>query len=284
MTRMQQVPRRGVILAGLATALPALAQDFPARPVRIVVIAPPGTSPDIALRLLAEPLARRWGQPVVVDNRAGANGNLGAQAILRGAPDGHLLLFTSASPMVMNEHLTRNMPFNPARDFTPISLALTTPFMISASPTLGVSTMDELVTLARGRPAPLTFASPGATTVARFTGERMGRAAGIPLVNIPYNSSAQGVTDLLAGRVDLMVDGTPVLAPLAGVKHLAVTSAERIPGFETVPTLAEAFPRRRLHRLARPGGAGGDGGRVGGAHRRRFRRGADPAGNAHPLP
>lgn len=241
--------RRTLLAAGLAAAaLPrqALGQGgFPSRPVRIVVGAAPGSAPDIGLRLLADRLATLWRQPVVVENRVGAAGNLGAQAVARAQGDGHTLLFAQASPIVLNQHLMRSMPFDPARDLAPVSLLLMTPFILAARPGLGVQTLDDLLRLARPAPGRITFATSGATSLPRFAAEQLARRAGVELSNIPYNGSPPALQDALAGRVDLVIDGTPLLAPQVRARALtplAITAPSRFPGLEEVPTVAETFP------------------------------------------
>lgn len=240
--------RRVLAAAALAAAAPRqlrATEAFPARPIRIVVGAAPGSAPDIALRLLAERLAGLWRQPVIVDNRVGAAGNLGAQAVARAPGDGHVLLFAQASPIVLNQHLMRAMPFDPARDLAPVSLLLMTPFILAARPGLEVATLDDLLRLARQAPGRITFASSGATSLPRFAAEQLARRAGVELSNIPYNGSPPALQDTLGGRVDLVIDGTPLLAPqirARALTPLAITSAARFPGLEEVPAIAETFP------------------------------------------
>lgn len=239
--------RRSVLaLAAAAAPGPALAQAaFPSRPVRVVLGAAAGSAPDTAMRLMADRFAAVWGQPVVVENRPGAGGNLGAAAMARAEPDGHVLLLAQASTFVLNQHLLRTMPFDPARDFAPVTMLLHTPFVLVARPGLGVADLPGLVARARRTEGGLTFGTSGATSLPRLAGEALARAAGISLVNVPYGGSPAALSDVLAGRTDLMVDGTPLLTPPARagtVVPLAVTSAARFPPLPGVPTLAEAYP------------------------------------------
>lgn len=240
--------RRSLMTALGAGAIlaPRLARPqgtFPSRPVRVIVGTAAGSAPDTAMRLLAPRFEAAWGQPVVVDNRPGAGGNLGAATVVRAEPDGHTLLFAHATTIVLNQHLMRAMPFDPARDLTPITLLMTTPFLVAARPGLGIRNLAELASLAGRRE--LTFGTSGATTLPRLTGEALARAAGVNLLNVPYGGSPAALTDTLAGRTDLIIDGTPLLTPQIRAGNLvpiAITSATRFPGLEEVPAIAETYP------------------------------------------
>ena len=242
--------RRGLIAAaaGLGWCVPqarAAEGGFPSRPVKFLVGMPAGGAPDVIARILADRLSAQWGQPVIVDNRPAASGNLAAQAVARGETDGHTLLFAHASMLLLNEGLMRNVPFNGERDFTPVSLLMSTPFMVAARPGMPASTLAELGAYARSRPGPVTFATISATGLPRFVGERLRTSLGIEMVNVPYSAMSGAVQDTIAGRVDLLIDGTPVITPQAKggfLKALAVTSPARFPGIEEVPTAAESIP------------------------------------------
>ncbi len=244
--------RRHLIAGGTAAlaawgAPAARAQDpaFPTRPVRLLVGIPAGGAPDVIARILAERLSTVWRQPVVVDNRGAASGNLAAQAVAQAEPDGHTLLFAHASLILLNDGLMRDVPFNVEADFAPISLLIRTPFMVASRAALPADTLGGLRDYARGRPEGLTFATLSATGLPRFVGERIKAALGVPLVNVPYTTMAGAVQDTIAGRVDLLIDGTPVITPqlrAGGLKALAITSPERFAGLEGVPTAAESIP------------------------------------------
>lgn len=238
------IGRRTLLLAPLAT--PALAQSaFPARPIRMVLGAGPGSAPDVAARLMSEQLAIRWRQPVVVENRQAANGNLAAQLVAGAEGDGHTLLFAQASILLLNQYLMRNPGFDPERDFAPISMLMATPFLICTGPSHPARTLAELVALARERPGALNFATSSGTNLPRFAGELLKQAAGIDLVNVPYSSMAGGVQDVIAGRCDLMIEGTPVLTPQVRsgqMRALAITGSEPFPGLEAVPLVAASYP------------------------------------------
>ena len=233
----------GAVAAAWAHRTEAEEAAFPTRPVRLLVGIPAGGAPDVIARLLADRLGALWGQPVVVDNRPAASGNPAAGAVATAPPDGHTLLFAHASLLLLNEGLMRNVPFNGDRDFTPVSLLATTPFIVASRPGAPYAGLDGL--RARGRPEGITFATLSATGLPRFVGERVKTALGIPMVNVPYVSMAGAVQDVAAGRVDLLIDGTPVITPqIRGgfLKGLAVTSAERDPAIPDVPTAAETIP------------------------------------------
>lgn len=264
--------RRNLLAGGAALAAPRLAKAqaaFPSRPVRLLLGVPPGGAPDVAARLMADALSARWRQPVVVDNRPAGNGNIAAQAVTRGETDGHSLLMAQASILVLNEPLQRNTPYDTERDFVPISLLMVTPFLIAARPDFPANDLNGLRDVARAR-GNLTFASIGATNLPRFVGEMLKKAMGFPMTNVPYSSVSGAVQDTIAGRVDLYLDGTPVLTPQVRarqMKALAITSPGPFPGLEdiqpasaTVPNFApmgwfglvgpKAMPRETVDRVA----------------------------------
>jgi tripartite-type tricarboxylate transporter receptor subunit TctC len=247
---MTMIGRREALAAStaalLAGAHPAGAQaPFPSRNIRLLIGAAPGGAPDVAARLMAERLSATWRQPVVADNRPAGNGSLAAQALAGAEADGHALLYAHASILVLNEALMRSPGYNSERDFAPVTLLMTTPFVITARPGLPANTLPELIALARARPGQMTFATSSATNLPRFAGELLKRVAGIDMVNVPYASAPAAVQDTIAGRVDLTIDGTPALIPQVRsglLKAIALTSATRFPGLEEIPVVAESFP------------------------------------------
>ncbi len=239
--------------AALTTlALPALAPNlarsqaaFPARPVRVLVGVPPGGAPDVAMRLMGERLSAIWNQPVVIDNRPAANGNLAAQALAAAEGDGHTLLFAQASILVLNEALMRSAGFDAERQFVPISYVMSTPFLIAARPNHPANTLADLLRLAAARPGAVTFATSSGANLPRFCGELVNRAARVEMQNVPYSSIAGAVADTIAGRTDVMIDGTPVMTPqvrTGAMKAIAVTSERRFPALPDIPTVSEVFP------------------------------------------
>ncbi|MCR0985619.1 Bug family tripartite tricarboxylate transporter substrate binding protein [Roseomonas populi] len=246
---MRISPSRRAVLAGAAAlALPAVAHGadaFPSRPVRLVLGVPPGGAPDVAARLMADGLAARWKQPVVVDNRPAGNGNVAAQAVARGEADGHMLLMAQASILVLNEFLIRSVPYDTERDFVPVSHLMSTPLMIAAGPNLPVKDLAELKRVAKERGGRMTFATSGATNLPRFAGEMLKAALGIEMNNVSYSSVPGAIQDTIMGRTDLVIDGTPVITPQVRggqLKPIAVTSETRFPTLQDIPTVAETVP------------------------------------------
>jgi tripartite-type tricarboxylate transporter receptor subunit TctC len=243
---MPRITRRAAGLAAAALALaprPGGAQDaaWPARPIRLIVPFGPGSTTDLLGRAVAQHLAQQTGQQVVVENRPGAGGNIGAEAASRAAPDGYTLLMGAASTNAINPSLYRNLRFDPIRDFAPIALVATVTNVLVVPPQLPATNVRELIALARQRD--LSFGSGGAGGSIHLSGELFKGMAGIAMVHVPYNGSAAAMPDLLSGRVDMMFDGLPVSLPhiRAGrLRALGVTSARRSPLLPEVPTIAES--------------------------------------------
>lgn len=185
----------------------AVAQDgYPARPITLVVPFPAGGVTDVVARELANRLGTSLGQPVVVENRAGASGNIGTQAVARAAPDGYTLGVLTVSAMSIGPHLSRKLPFDPSRDFTPITNLVNTPGAVIASPTTPFNSFAEFVRYAKANPRKVTYASVGAGSIPHLTAEIMSRAVKVDMVHVPYKGAAPAMQDLLAGVVDLSFD------------------------------------------------------------------------------
>lgn len=234
-----------VFAAALAAAGPAAAAgDWPARPVNVIVGTAAGSAPDIIARLIGDQLARRWEQPVVVHNRPGAGGNLGAQAAARAAPDGYTLWVAHATPVVMNEFLFSNPGFDAARDFAPVVRIGVNPMMVSVNLDTPYRTIDELLAKRAPGERQLSFAVSGSKNIPHLVGASLNSLSEAEMVHVPYKGSQQAAADTIAGRTEVYIDALPSMAPLlqqpARVRPLAVTSAQRLPGFETVPTLRES--------------------------------------------
>jgi tripartite-type tricarboxylate transporter receptor subunit TctC len=246
---MCAIGRRGLL--GAALALPGLAQaqaEWPSRPVRIVVAYPPGGSTDLVARLLAERLSRAWGQPVVVENRAGASGTLGAESVARAAPDGHTLLLGASSEMAIARVTFRQLPYDVGRDFAPVARTSEQPFLLLVNATLPAPDVGALVALAKARPGTLNYASFGNGTSTHLMGELFRTATGIEVTHIPYRGSAPGIADLIAGQVQISFDtvpaGLPHIGPGGKLRALAFTHPRRSHAAPLVPTTAEAsFPQ-----------------------------------------
>jgi len=231
----------------LAVAAPAQAQsaaEFPARAIRIVVPFPAGGATDIAARLLAERMAIDWKQPVTVDNRPGAGGNIGSEVVAKSAPDGYNLIMGVTGSHAINISLYSRMPYDPVRDFEPISQVAVVSNVVVVHPSVAASTLPELVALAKKEPGKLNYASLGNGTAAHLTMEMFKSVAGIDIVHVPYKGSAPAVADLIAGQVQTMIDGLPSALPhvKAGkLRALAVTSAKRSRAAPELPTIAESY-------------------------------------------
>jgi len=238
--------RRSLLAATGLAALPwpALAQAYPSRPVRVVVPFPPGNTSDILARLVAEEMQSRSGATVVVENRAGASGALGMQAVATARPDGYTLVCTTQSPLVVNPPLARNLPYDPIRDFAPVGAFARNGFILVVSPNFPARTMAEAAAVLRSAPpGRFTAANPGLGTMSHLAMELLGLSLGTNIESVPYRGSAQALTDLAAGRVDLMIDGFASAVPQARggmVRALSLLQPERSPLVPEVPGLKES--------------------------------------------
>ncbi|VTU21654.1 Argininosuccinate lyase [Variovorax sp. PBS-H4] len=240
--------RHLAILLALCLPVAAAAQgatDFPSKPIRIVVPFPAGGATDAAARLVATQMSEKWGQPVVVDNRAGAGGNVGSDLVAKSAPDGYTLVMGVTGSHAINTSLYSRMPYDPVADFVPISQVAVVPNVLVVHPSVPAKNLDELVALAKREPGRLNYASLGNGTAAHLGMEMLKSAAGIDVTHVPYKGSAPAVTDLLAGQVHMMVDGLPSALPhiKAGkLRAIALTSLHRAPSVPDLPTIAERYP------------------------------------------
>jgi tripartite-type tricarboxylate transporter receptor subunit TctC len=236
--------RRIALTVALALAsLPAVAENYPGRPIRIIVPFSAGGTVDIMARLVGAKLQAAWGQPVVVDNRTGAGGNLGADLVAKAEPDGYTLLVSSSSPLSININLYRDLPFDPMRDFAPVSLLAEVPNLLEANPRLPAHSVAELVALAKARPGKLNFASQGSGSTSHLAGELLRIKAGIDITHVPYRGTAPALNDLVAGNIDFMFDNLVSSLPQvrAGtLRALAVGSRTRASVLPDVPTLIES--------------------------------------------
>lgn len=236
---------RRATLALPLLALPGLArgQDatFPSRPVRIVVSFTAGGTTDIIARLVGQRLSERWGQPVVIDNRPGAGGNIGTDHVVKSAPDGYTLLVGSVGPLAVNVSLYRNMPYDPRRDLAPITLLAGVPNVLIVRPDFAARNVAELVAEAKRRPGQLSYASTGSGTSSHLSGVMLDRMAGIETLHVPYRG-AVALNDMLAGRVQFMFATIPsVINQIRGgqFRAMAVSSTERSRSLPDVPTMVE---------------------------------------------
>jgi tripartite-type tricarboxylate transporter receptor subunit TctC len=234
--------RFAVLLLAMFAAGSAVAQaTYPSRPVTIVVPFSPGTGIDILARTLGERFSARWGAPVVVENKPGASGNIGAEAAAHAAPDGYTLLMTATS-FATNVALAKRLPYDPQKSFAPVALVATGTLALVVAPSSPAKTIKEFVELVRAKPGVLNYASTGNGTVQHLTMELLKQALGIDLVHVPYKANAGAITDVAGGHVEAMVTPIHTAAPLAKqnkLRLLAVLSAARSPLFPAVPTLKE---------------------------------------------
>lgn len=232
----------------LLLATPALAQSWsPSRPVTVLVPNPPGGGTDFAARLFADGLTRLLGQPVVIENRPGANGNLAILAAVRAAPDGHTILLQYSGYHAGNPAMMRNPGWDPNRDIVPLGMATMAPHVILAAPNLPVTNLAEFIALARERPrgerGEMNYASSGIGSIQHIAGVLFSRAIGVPMVHVPYRGAAPALQDVVGGRVEMFIT-TPSsavqLVQAGRLKALAMASARRATGLPDVPTTAEA--------------------------------------------
>ena len=247
-----------VLLAAAGGAL-AQAPAYPSKPIRLVVPFPPGGATDILAREVAQKLTEAWGQSVVVDNRPGAGGNIGAELVARAAPDGYTLLMGTVGTHAINASLYAKLPYDHVKDFAPVILVAGVPNVLVVNPALPVNTVAELIAYAKANPGKLNFASSGNGTSIHLSGELFKVMAGVQMTHVPYKGSAPAVADLISGQVQLMFDNLPPSLPQikAGkLRALAVTSATRAPALPDVPTMCGSRAARLrgvvLVRRARP--------------------------------
>jgi tripartite-type tricarboxylate transporter receptor subunit TctC len=231
------------ILALALYASAASAQAYPSRPLRLIVPFAPGGAVDIIGRLMADAMSRSLGQPVVVENRPGAGAAIGAEAVARSAPDGYTLLIGTSSTHGVNSAVNPKLSYDPVKDFSPVVLLATAPWMVVVNPSLPVHNPKELIEYAKAHPGQLNFASYGRGSSNHLATELLKARAGIDVVHVPYKGSAPALLDLVAGQVNFMLDTYSTSAPLveAGkIRLIGVTSSKRVPYAPDVPTVAES--------------------------------------------
>ena len=239
------------LLCVLLLPCPALAQSWPAKPVRIVVAYPPGGGIDVMARQIADRLTAAWGQPVVVENKPGANTIVATDSVAKSAPDGYTVLMTTDATFSINPHLYAKLPFDPQRDFIPVTMLVLLQQLLVAHPSLPAGSLDELIKLAKAKPGSINYASYGSGSQPHLAGEMLKNKAGIDLVHIPYKGISLAVPAVIAGEVQLTFAGIATsTAPLkAGrIKALAIGGARRSPLFPQVPTFTElGYPEVETH-------------------------------------
>jgi tripartite-type tricarboxylate transporter receptor subunit TctC len=231
-------------LAALACAVPAAAAEtWPSRAVRIVVPFPPGGITDVLARQVAEALRPRLGVPVLIDNRPGASGTIGAAYVARAAPDGHTLLFGTRSTFSAAPAIYQRLPYDPAQDFTPVARVAGVSSVLIVHPALGIDSVDALRSAARQAPGELTFGSAGPGTSQHLAGELFNTFAGTRMTHVPYRGGAQALADLAGGHIDLMFESVPTALPFirsGTVTAIATTTPQRVRALPDLPTIAES--------------------------------------------
>jgi tripartite-type tricarboxylate transporter receptor subunit TctC len=223
----------------------ANAEEYPTRHVSMIIQTAAGSGPDVIARILADGLTQSWGQQVVIINRNGAAGLVAAQAAAAAQPDGYTLYMPTSTALVILPETQPKMPVNFERDFVPIGLISQSPLIVAISPALGVSTLEQLIAVAKKRPGEILYAANNRGSFPHLAGEFFRHRAGIDLTFVPYAGAAAGLQDLLGGRISMMVEGPPALSGMlqaGSIKALAVTSATRLPNFPDLPTVAETIP------------------------------------------
>ena len=218
-------------------------QAYPAKPVRLIIGGLPGTAPDIIARIVAPSMTESMGQPLILDNRGGGAGLLGAQITAAAAPDGYTFLIVGGGSLVIVPYLTKTTLYDPVGDFTPVTLVSLAPLVLASTLTLPVKSVQELISLSKAKPKELLYGTPGIGSIHHLTVEMLNSAAGIHLIHVPYKGGPPAVIDAIAGRVQLVITTVIPLSPhikAARVRGLAVTSAQRTSVFPDLPTVAES--------------------------------------------
>jgi tripartite-type tricarboxylate transporter receptor subunit TctC len=220
-------------------------QAYPNKPVRIIVPYPPGGTADIIGRTIAEKLGVLWGQSVIVENRAGAGGTIGVDAVAKAAPDGYTMVLGVTGPLTIAPSINAQLAYDPLRDLVPITLVAAVPSLIAIHPSVPARDLKELIALAKSQPGKLTFASAGTGTSVHIAGELFKSMAGVDIIHVPYKGGAPALNDLLGGQVSMIIENMPQLLPQvrAGkIRALAVTSQQRSPTLADLPAVAEILP------------------------------------------
>ena len=240
---MFRIVMMGCAMTATLAALPAAAQVYPAKPIRLIVPYPPGGPTDFVGRAVGQKITEAWKQQVVVENRAGAASAVGTEVAARAPADGYTLLLGTSAGFCINPALGGKLPYDPERDFAPISLLVINPQILVVHPSLPVTSVKSLIALAKSRPGQINYASVGNASPAHLGMEMLKRMAGIDMVHVPYKGTSPAVTDILAGNVSLMFNSMPSVLPQvhAGrLRGIAVGSAKRSPAAPDIPTVSEA--------------------------------------------
>jgi tripartite-type tricarboxylate transporter receptor subunit TctC len=236
-----------VAAAALMAIVPALAsaQSFPSKAVKIVVPFAAGGTTDVVARLLAQKLTEAWGQSVIVENKAGAGGNIGADLVAKSPPDGYTILMTSGSIVTANPHMYKNLTYDPAKDLVPITNVAAGPLLIAVHPSVPAKDIKEFIAYAKANPKKINFGSAGVGTQTHLAGESFAHAAGVDLVHVPYKGESAALTDLIGGQIQMVapnLGGAIQYIKDGKIRALAVTSKDRSAQVPDVPALSELIP------------------------------------------
>jgi tripartite-type tricarboxylate transporter receptor subunit TctC len=224
---------------------PLAAQPYPAKPIRVVVPFAAGGIADLYARIIGARVTDAWGQPVLIENRTGAGGNIGADAVAKSPPDGYTLVMSALGPHAVNVSLFAKMPYDPVRDFAPIALVLEAEGLLVVHPSIPVNSVADLITHARSNPGKLTFASAGMGTASHLAGELFKSMAKVEMTHVPYKGNVPAITDLLAGQTSLLFATMPTVLPHAKagkLRAVATIGASRSAAAPDLPTVAESLP------------------------------------------
>ena len=240
-TRTKTIAAAAVMLA--AASLPGFAQNYPSKPIRLIVPFPPGGGNDVIGRVVGAKLSERWGQQVIVDNRGGANGMIGLQMLMQAPPDGYTIAVGAAGPLAVNPSLYAKMPYDSLRDFTPVTNAANFPLLLVVHPSVAARNVRELIALAKAEPGKLNCAFPGVGNSAHLAAELFNSMAGVKIVTVAYKGTGPTITDLLAGQVQMTFSSIPSVLPhvqAAKLRALAIGNLKRISALPDIPTIAES--------------------------------------------
>jgi tripartite-type tricarboxylate transporter receptor subunit TctC len=234
-----------VALVLAAFAAPAAAQDYPTRPITLLVPQTPGASSDLLARTLGERLLAAWGQAIVIENRPGAGGNVGAAVVARAAPDGYTIMIGTDAMMTSNIHLYKNMTFDPAKDFVPLAMAGANIIALAVHADVPVKTMPDLIAHAKANPGRLKYGTPGAASPHHLSGELLSQKAGIEIVHVPYRGGGPAANDLLGGHIPmafLSLSAAVPLLPTGKIRLIALVDKTRYAAMPDLPTIGETVP------------------------------------------